>query len=99
MAKKKKSSTAVLRLMNIGKQTIPLEVKPEGGDFYRDRSNVYLHPKKVVDLPKSYLNMKQIENLQKKRHLKIVRDEEKVEKEKAAQLAEKEAREALQAEQ
>jgi hypothetical protein len=96
---KKKSITSIVRLMNIGRQSIPLDVKPPGGDFYSDRSTVYLHPNKVVDLPKSYLNMDQINNLQKKRHLKIVRDEEQIDRDKAAKEAEREAREALQAEQ
>lgn len=96
---KKKSRTSIIRLMNIGKQTIPLEVKPEGGDFYTDRSTVYLHINKVVDLPKSFLNMDQINNLQKRRHIKIVRDEEQIENAKAAREAEREAKEALQAEQ
>lgn len=90
-----KQRSAEIRLLNIGKQTIPLEVMPKGGDFFRDRSVVYLHPNKHVDLPKSYLNMDQVTNLQKTRKLRILRDTEKIEKEKAAKEAEK----ALQAEQ
>jgi hypothetical protein len=43
--------------------------------------------------------MDQVNNLQKKRHLKIVRDEEQIDRDKAAKEAEREAREALQAEQ
>lgn len=76
MSKQRQKDSHVVRIYNQSKQTIPLETCPPGGDFYRHRQQIQLRPNKWVDLPKSFLNIKQIENLTKKRFIKVLYDSE-----------------------
>jgi hypothetical protein len=78
MAKKrdKEADRHEVRLYNRSKQLIPIEVCPPGGDFFMHRQQIQLRPGKHVTLPKSYLNEKQITNLQKKRFITILYDSE-----------------------
>lgn len=55
---------------------IALDVKPPKGDFFLHRQQIYLYPKKYVTLPKDFALLKQIENLAKKRFIKILYDSE-----------------------
>lgn len=71
-----KKHAAVMRLANIGKQLIRLQVKPPQGDFYLHEQQVDLRPGGNVLLPKDHLRMDQIRNLQGRRMLRIEYDSE-----------------------
>ena len=64
---------------------IPLHVRAPGSDFYANEQQIRLAPGKDVTLPKAYVNMDQINNLCKRRKLRILHDTE-VEADKAAAL-------------
>jgi len=66
----------VVRVYNRSKQTIPLQVKPPGGDFFLHEQAVQLRPGKSVKLPKSYVNEPQIENLRRRRQIQVLFDSE-----------------------
>jgi len=72
MAKK----AAVQRIYNCSNQMLPLQVRPPGGDFYRNEQQVRLLPGTDVTLPKSHLRADQIDNLQKRQMIKVVFDSE-----------------------
>ena len=65
-----------ITVYNRGRQVIPLQVKPPGGDFFLHEQTVHLHPGKHVTIPKSYANSSQIKNLQAKRQIQILADTE-----------------------
>lgn len=65
-----------IRVYNRSQQTVPLQVKPPGGDFFLHEQVVHLRPGKSVRLPKSFVNEPQIQNLQKRRILQIIYDSE-----------------------
>lgn len=67
----KKARSAMVRLYNCSKQMIPLQVCPPGADFFSNEQQIRLAPGKDVMLPKSYLREDQIENLQKRRMIKV----------------------------
>ncbi len=69
-----KIKDGVLRIYNSSKQMIPIQVKPPGGDFYTSEQQIRLAPGKDVVLPKSHLRMAQIDNLKRRRMLKVVYD-------------------------
>ena len=69
----------VVRIYNRSKQTIPLQVKPPGGDFFLHEQAVQLGPGKTVKLPKSYINESQVENLQRRREIQVIYDSELIE--------------------
>lgn len=71
-----KKKTAVVRIYNCSKQLIPLQVRAPGSDFFTNEQQVRLEPGKDVVLPKSHLRADQIENLQKRRLIKVVYDSE-----------------------
>lgn len=75
MASKPKVKSHVVRLYNSSKQMIPIQVKAPGADFF-SQQQVRIEPGKSVLLAKSHLLMEQIENLQKRRMLKILHDSE-----------------------
>jgi mRNA-degrading endonuclease toxin of MazEF toxin-antitoxin module len=58
---------------------IPLQVRAPGSDFYTNEQQIRLDPGKDVVLPKSHLLADQIENLQRKRMVKVIYDSEAVE--------------------
>lgn len=66
-----------VRIYNRSKQMLPIQVFPKNGDFYLHSQNIYLKPGKYTTLPKSYLNMNQINNLQANRMLQITHDSDK----------------------
>ena len=68
----------VVRIYNRSKQTIPLQVKPPGGDFFLHEQAVQLRAGKTVKLPKSYVNEAQIDNLQRRRQIQVLFDSEAV---------------------
>ena len=76
MAKANKSP--VVRVYNCSKQLIQLQVKPPGGDFYTNESQIRINPGTDVLLPKTHLRQDQLENLKKKGFIKIVHDSEVV---------------------
>jgi hypothetical protein len=67
-------SSPEIRLYNQSRQTIPVHVKPEGGDFFLHEQVVYIQPGKSVVVPTSIINNSQIGNLQAKGMLKILHD-------------------------
>ena len=73
---KSTEKSEVMRIYNRSKQTIPLQVKPPGGDFFLHEQAVQLRPGKTVKLPKSYVNGSQIENLCKRRQIQVLFDSE-----------------------
>ena len=68
----------VVQIYNRSKQTIPLQAKPPGGDFFLHEQAIQLRPGKTVKLPKSYINDAQIENLQRRREIQVIFDSESV---------------------
>jgi len=68
----------IVRIYNRSKQTIPLQAKPPGGDFFLHEQAVQLGPGKTVTLPKSYINAQQVENLQRRRQIQVIFDSEVV---------------------
>lgn len=76
MAKQKEKQSHQVSIYNKSAQTLGIETCPPNGDFFLHRQQIQLLPKKHVQLPKSYLNKKQIENLQKKGFIKIIYDSE-----------------------
>jgi hypothetical protein len=74
MAKKIKS--AVVRIYNCSKQMIPLQLRAPGSDFFTNEQQIRLGPGKDVVLPKTHVRDDQIQNLQKRRMLKVVYDSE-----------------------
>ena len=73
MAKKKVHQ---INVYNNSKQLIPLQVRAPGGDFYTSEQQVRLNPGQHVLLPKNYLLLNQLENLQKKGLIRILYDSE-----------------------
>jgi len=61
-----------VRLTNISRQAISVQVKPPGGDFFRDERQVRMGAGKSVVLPKDYLLWHQITNLKGSRKLRVV---------------------------
>lgn len=76
MSKAKKSH--VVRVYNNSKQLIQLQVRPPGGDFFTNESQVRIPPGEDVLLPKSHLRQDQIQNLTKKGFIRILHDSEAV---------------------
>jgi hypothetical protein len=64
----------VVRIYNCSEQMIPLSARPPGGDFFLHEQSIYLKSGEHVGLPKAYINMNQIENLQAKGMLRILTD-------------------------
>lgn len=60
-------------ICNRSRQTIPLQVKPPGGDFYMQERQVRIPAGKSVQLPADYLMDAQVENLQAKQELQIIK--------------------------
>jgi hypothetical protein len=77
----KKNRTAIVRIYNCSKQMIPIQVRIPGSDFYTNEQQIRLDSGKDVALPKSHLRSEQIENLQKKRLIKVIYDSEAVDNE------------------
>jgi hypothetical protein len=61
-----------INITNVSKQAIPIDVKPEGGDFYRDGRQIHLQGGKSITLPASYVSMGQLENLKLRQQLRVV---------------------------
>ena len=74
-----KQRTHFIRVYNNSKQMIPLQVRAPGSDFYTNEQQVRIVPGKDVMLPKSHVNMDQVENLQKRTLIKILHDSENAE--------------------
>lgn len=66
-----------IRVHNCSKQTIPLQVREPGSDFFKGEQQLRLAPGQEVPLPKAYANMDQITNLQKRGLLRITYDSER----------------------
>lgn len=73
------AKSAIIRIMNTGKQLLQLQVRPPNGDFYQDEQQIRMLPGHIVELPKSHLLEDQIQNLQRRGELKVVFDSEYVE--------------------
>lgn len=75
MARQKQVLHEVM-IYNKSTQTLGIDSCPPNGDFYLHRQQIQLRPKKHVKMPKSYLNEKQITNLQKKGFIQVMYDSE-----------------------
>lgn len=73
-----KPTAHVIRLMNISKQMIPLQVRPPQGDFYLHEQQVRINPGATVMLPKNHLRSDQLQNLQSRRMIRVIYDSEAV---------------------
>lgn len=69
-----KHKTGTIRVYNSSKQSLRLQVRPPGGDFYTSEQQVTLNPGSQISLIKSHVNMEQVQNLQKRSMLRIVYD-------------------------
>ena len=74
-----KAKSATMKIYNNSKQMIPLQVRAPGGDFYTSEHQIRIGPGQTVDLIKSHLNLDQIENLQRRRMIKVIFDSEATE--------------------
>jgi len=74
----KASKSHVIRVYNNSNQLIQLQMKPPGGDFFTNESQVRILPGKEVLLPKSHCRQDQLDNLSKKGFIKIMYDSEVV---------------------
>ena len=74
MAKMKKVKSASVRLYNCSKQMLPIQVRPPGSDFFSSEQQIRIEPGQDVVLPKSHVNNDQIQNLSKRRMLKVTYD-------------------------
>lgn len=74
-----KSKTPVLRIYNASKQLIQLQIRAPGSDFFTNEQQVRIPPGEDVLLPKSHLRQDQVENLQKRRFIKVVYDSQAME--------------------
>lgn len=67
-----------IRIANISKQMVPIQLRSPNGDFYTHEHQIRLDPGcQPISIPKSHLFMEQITNLAKRGILKIVNDTEK----------------------
>lgn len=62
----------MIRVYNQSKQMVPLQLKPPNGDFFLHEMQVRIAPGKTVLVPANFLLDHQIQNLSKKRILRIV---------------------------
>jgi len=76
MVKAQKSH--VIRVYNNSKQLIQLHMRPPGGDFFTNESQVRILPGMEVLLPKTHCRQDQLDNLSKKGFIKIIYDSQAV---------------------
>lgn len=76
MVKAQKSH--VIRVYNKSNQLIQLQMRPPGGDFFTNESQVRILPGREVLLPKSHCRQDQLDNLSKKGFIKILYDSQVV---------------------
>lgn len=69
-----KQRTEFIRLSNRSTQTIPIQAKPPGGDFYLHEQQIHLRPGKSVVLPRDHVLNDQIVNLVARGYLRITAD-------------------------
>ena len=67
-------SKGTIRVYNKSKQTISLQARPPGGDFFLHEQQIRIPPRKTVHLNKSYLISEQVRNLQKRGVLQVIFD-------------------------
>jgi len=65
-----------IKLYNCSTQMIGIQVRPPESEFYTGEGQIRLEPGKEVLLPKSHVRMEQIDNLQKRRMLRVLYDSE-----------------------
>lgn len=63
----------IITLYNQSKQAIPIHVRPPGGEFYQSEQQVTIRPSKSISLIKEHVNMDQVNNLQRRGMLKIIK--------------------------
>jgi len=72
----KAKKTETIRIYNCSNQLVQLQVRPPGSDFYRNEQQVRIDPGKNALLPKTHLIQEQVDNLQKRKMIRIVFDSE-----------------------
>ena len=68
------AKSRIVTLYNASKQSIPVQVRPPGSDFYSGEQQVWIKPGGNVQLPWDYLNQDQIDNLLRRSILKKIYD-------------------------
>ncbi len=71
----RRNNTNFIRLYNKSRQMLPISAKAPKGDFFIHESTIQLQPGRSVTLPRSHVNMDQIQNLRARTFLKIVHDD------------------------
>lgn len=64
----------VVTLYNISQQSIPLQVRPPGSDFYSGEQQVWIKPGNSAQLPWDHLNRDQVDNLMRRGIIKKIYD-------------------------
>lgn len=62
----------LIRIINISRQTIPIQVSAVNGDFYKDQQQIQLAAGKDIQLDEKYLVSEQVNNLKERGLLKVV---------------------------
>ena len=62
-----------IRIVNSSSQMIPIQLTAEGEDFFRGQQQIQLQPGQDVALDEKYLIPGQVENLQKRGLLQLIR--------------------------
>lgn len=72
----KVDKSRVIRIYNCSKQMVPLQIRPPGSDFYTSEAQVRLAPGQDTLLPASHIREEQIDNLQRRRMIRVIYDSE-----------------------
>lgn len=56
---------------NISGQMIPLQLRPEGGDFFIHERQARLLAGKSITVPRNYINQGQIDNLRARHEVRV----------------------------
>lgn len=88
MQAEKKPKVGRIRVLNISKQLIKINLKPPNRkvDWYIGTQDVDIRPGKDATLQKDRVQMPQIERLCKQGHISVIYDSDKVEEKLAAKL-------------
>ena len=75
----------IVTLYNTSQQSIPLQIRPPGSDFYSGEQQVWIKPGNSAQLPWDHLNQDQVDNLMRRGAIKKVYDSKTADEKVAAQ--------------
>ena len=58
-------------ITNVSKQSIPIQVRRPGGDFYRDEQQIRISPGETVRLPETVVMQHQLDNCRARHELHV----------------------------